>query len=158
MFFDTEFIDNGKTIEPISIGILCEDGRQYYAEFSDTDLLKANPWVKKNVIPYLDFKCLRTKEDVRRELLKFCYEYNENIEFWGYYCAYDWVLLCQIFGTMIDLPDGFPMFPYDLRAILNQRGLSEVSQPDFHIHHALSDARWIFETWDKYIKNTADGI
>jgi len=30
-FYDTEFIDNGHTIELISIGVAAEDGREYYA-------------------------------------------------------------------------------------------------------------------------------
>jgi len=30
-FYDTEFIDNGRTIELISIGVVSEDGREYYA-------------------------------------------------------------------------------------------------------------------------------
>jgi hypothetical protein len=30
-FFDTEFDEDGKTIELISIGIKCADGREYYA-------------------------------------------------------------------------------------------------------------------------------
>ena len=30
-FYDTEFIDNGRTIELISIGVAAEDGREYYA-------------------------------------------------------------------------------------------------------------------------------
>lgn len=30
-FYDTEFIDDGRTIELISIGMVSEDGREYYA-------------------------------------------------------------------------------------------------------------------------------
>lgn len=30
-FYDTEFLENGKTIELISIGIVADDGREYYA-------------------------------------------------------------------------------------------------------------------------------
>jgi hypothetical protein len=36
--FDTEFIEDGRTIDLISIGIVCEDGREYYAVNSDA------PW------------------------------------------------------------------------------------------------------------------
>ena len=31
-WFDTEFIEDGKTIDLISIGIVAEDGRTFYAE------------------------------------------------------------------------------------------------------------------------------
>ena len=30
-FIDTEFMEDGHTIELISIGICCEDGREFYA-------------------------------------------------------------------------------------------------------------------------------
>src|SRR4051812_11038169 len=30
-FYDTEFLEDGQTIELISIGIVAEDGREYYA-------------------------------------------------------------------------------------------------------------------------------
>ena len=30
-FFDTEFYEDGKTIDLISIGIVAEDGREFYA-------------------------------------------------------------------------------------------------------------------------------
>lgn len=30
-FYDTEFIEDGKTIDLISIGIVAEDGLEYYA-------------------------------------------------------------------------------------------------------------------------------
>ena len=33
--YDTEFLDDGNTIELISIGIVCEDGREYYAVNAD---------------------------------------------------------------------------------------------------------------------------
>ena len=29
--YDFEFLEDGSTIEPISIGMVCEDGREYYA-------------------------------------------------------------------------------------------------------------------------------
>ncbi len=35
-FYDTEFIDDGRTIELISIGVTAEDGREYYAVSTDS--------------------------------------------------------------------------------------------------------------------------
>lgn len=40
---------------------------------------------------------------------------NNPVEFYGYYSAYDHVLLCSLFGTMMDLPKGFPMYTHDLK-------------------------------------------
>lgn len=43
-FYDTEFIDDGRTIELISIGMVSEDGREYYAVSTAFDPQQAGPW------------------------------------------------------------------------------------------------------------------
>lgn len=35
IFYDTEFVDDGETIELVSIGMVAEDGREYYAVSND---------------------------------------------------------------------------------------------------------------------------
>ena len=45
-FYDTEFIDNGRTIELISIGVAAEDGREYYAISTEFDPEQAGRWVR----------------------------------------------------------------------------------------------------------------
>lgn len=52
-FLDTEFAENGSTIELISIGLVAEDGREYYAVSREFDLSKCNAWVTANVLPKL---------------------------------------------------------------------------------------------------------
>ena len=52
-FYDTEFIDNGRTIELISIGVAAEDGREYYAISTEFDPDRAGAWVRKHVLPKL---------------------------------------------------------------------------------------------------------
>lgn len=53
--YDTEFLEDGSTIELISIGIVCEDGRSYYAVNNDMDhkRISNNDWLMKNVVPHL---------------------------------------------------------------------------------------------------------
>lgn len=53
IWFDTEFMDDGITIELISIGMVRDDGVEYYAESAEADLSKANDWVKENVLNHL---------------------------------------------------------------------------------------------------------
>ena len=53
IWFDTEFIEDGKTIDLISIGAVREDGRQFYAENAECDLGRASPWVVAHVFPHL---------------------------------------------------------------------------------------------------------
>src|SRR5215469_8714770 len=94
-FFDTEFIEDGKTIDLISIGIVAEDGRTYYAESSDCDRSKASDWVKKNILPHLLGDPVRTRQEIAKEIVEFA---RIKPEFWGYYADYDWVALCQLYG------------------------------------------------------------
>ena len=47
-----------------------------------------------------------------------------TIEIYGYYSAYDHVLLQSIFGTMMDLPEGFPMYTIDLKQMLDENAVS----------------------------------
>src|SRR5712692_5468086 len=55
-FLDTEFIEDGRTIDLISIGIVAEDGRELYLQSADFDPFKASKWVIENVFPHLK-KC-----------------------------------------------------------------------------------------------------
>ena len=52
-FYDTEFIEDGKTIDLISIAIVAEDGREYYAISKEFKARRASFWVKENVLKYL---------------------------------------------------------------------------------------------------------
>lgn len=150
-FVDTEFIEDGKTIDLISIGIVAENGDPIYLVNKECEFSKASDWVKENVLAHLNQRAWweqKTKREIATEILAWIDD--DKPEFWGYYCDYDWVAICQLFGTMMDLPKGWPMFMYDLRQWLNHKGLSHISQPDDMPHHALSDARWIAETYKKY--------
>jgi hypothetical protein len=52
-YIDTELIDDGSTIDLISIGIVCNDGRELYLQSSEFNIYNANEWVKDNVFPHL---------------------------------------------------------------------------------------------------------
>ena len=231
-FLDTEFLEGTQnkwfgetkpTIDLISIGIVAEDGREYYAISKDFNLKEAwnrydlesgkiNPikarakgmtyttfevmipkkvyWIRDNILkpiynelvlhhtsadwyhknPHLgekvndgrwlefNYKSLKwliskygkSNKQIAEEIKEFCkpieghiysvgldsYEqvnigrpntivpakyWTETIgkrtapEFYGYYCDYDWVVFCWLFGKMIDLPKGFPMYCIDLK-------------------------------------------
>jgi hypothetical protein len=62
-FFDTEFIEDGRTIELLSIGMVAEDGRELYRENSEAPISLANDFVKEHVFPHLTMStkwCLTT--------------------------------------------------------------------------------------------------
>lgn len=53
LFFDTEFTGLRKSTTLISIGIVSEDGKRFYAEFLDYDGSQCNDWITNNVIKNL---------------------------------------------------------------------------------------------------------
>lgn len=55
IYYDTEFVEDGSTIDLVSIGMVAEDGREYYAVSSQFDLKRfaANEWLMDNVWPSL---------------------------------------------------------------------------------------------------------
>ena len=245
-FLDTEFLEGtqvpsfflknriGKligayqkpTIDLISIGIVAEDEREYYAiskdfnlkeawnryqwkhrRVSDTNTIKEKEyWIRENVLKpifydmlylfnpvkhelhnisikefnYKNFKYLlsiygKTNKQIAEEIKEFCiikkYQsftnkplhcYDEDYpDFYAYYADYDWVVFCWLFGKMIDLPNGFPMYCNDLKQTLNERQLKRPLDTGIDIllnpytlknhpnypkqeneHNALDDARW----------------
>lgn len=166
-FYDTEFIEDGKTIELISIGIVCEDGRKLYYEVSDADHSKADSWVKKNVLKQLwhvqpnkaeynkwekhelHTGGLATKQEIANRIIRFCKpeDYGKP-EFWAYYADYDHVVLCQLFGRMIDLPIGWPMYTKDIKQLCDSLGNPGLPEQTKSVHNALADAEWCKEAYD----------
>jgi hypothetical protein len=161
-YIDTEFIEYPHTIDLISIGIKCEDGRTFYAESTCFDERKASDWVKENVIAklrwykkvdsgkgwndaYLGIKIYEvfgTLDLIRDSILEFISDdKDDKPEFWGYYADYDWVVFCWIFGSMIDLPEGWPMYCKDLKQLLDESVKGSIPDPEGE-HNALVDAIW----------------
>jgi hypothetical protein len=161
-FLDTEFIevDYKHPIYPLSIGIICENGQEFYIENIHAPIELANDWVKENVFPYLNWlNGIKNKHDpftvynpnlYAGYILKFitnnCNLDEVKPEFWGYFCDYDWVLFCQLFGTMSELPKRFPHYCNDLKQLMKfvgeDRSLDELVGEKSN-HNALNDAKQI---------------
>lgn len=142
-YFDTEFIEDGRTIELISIGIVCEDGREYYAEVDIIPWETADPWVLENVKPHLlGSGWVRTKLQIADDIIGMVKQGDGAPNFWAYYADYDWIALCQLYGRMIDLPQGFPMFCMDIKQFAVEHGNPKLPGQRGVEHHALADARW----------------
>jgi hypothetical protein len=185
-FLDTEFIEDGRTIDLISIALVSEDGRSFYRQNSECEFQKASEWVWRNVFYHLTHfdirgkrscnptilsrdsglsktvisRCdanrmsedpcpWRTRHEIRDEVLEFCnQEKYGKPEFWGYYSAYDWVAFCQLFGPMVALPKGYPMFCRDLIQWCKQLGNPELPKQGKDEHSALLDAHWNKKVWE----------
>ncbi|MCP4762004.1 MAG: 3'-5' exoribonuclease [archaeon] len=142
-YIDTEFIEYPCTIDLISIGIKCEDGREFYAISTDFDSSKASDWVKENVISKLPepetCNLWMPKVQIPTEILSFIGD--DKPEFWAYFADYDWVVFCWLFGTMINLPKGWPMYCRDLKQLLDESGKEKIKEHE-GAHNAIVDARW----------------
>lgn len=142
-YFDTEFAEDGRIIDLISIGVVAEDGREFYAVSTEFDADRCNPWVRENVLPLLppaDDPAWMTRAEMRESLLAFIG--TDKPEFWAYYADYDWVALCQLFGTMMDLPNGWPMYCRDIKQVCDALGNPALPEQGKGEHNALADARW----------------
>jgi 3'-5' exoribonuclease Rv2179c-like domain len=186
-YIDSEFIDNGKTIDLISIGIVNSDGREYYAQSCEFNPKMASEWVKENVFQHLNtcvwasiathpthspfpvgevsFHChgqcvdqqrglihncpWRTRKRIAKEIVAFIAD-DPKPEFWSWCGAYDFVALCQLFGTMMDIPASWPHYIRDLQYLLDQESIDDddLPQQENGLHNALEDARHIKKLWE----------
>lgn len=202
---------NVHIIDLISIALVGENGRKYYAISKDFDIKAAwnNEWLNDNVLKsifddyYIDvfgtvmppfcltaFKCIinkigKTDLQIASEVKKFCLDnfskdngdHSTTVtiqgkpEFYGYYADYDWVLFCSLFGTMMQLPKGFPMYCIDLKQMIDAKCDSinkevQLTSPGTPLvthksmkennpfypkqtneHNALADAKWNLELY-----------
>ena len=141
--FDTEFIEDGITIDLVSIGMIREDGKTYYAETAEADYTKASDWVKEHVFPNLTGRA-KDRQTIAAEIIEFA---GPEPEFWAWYADYDWVALCQLYGRMIDLPKGWPMYCRDFKQTVDMAGWKTFPSPDSH--NALEDAVWLAGEMDR---------
>ncbi|MFL6228420.1 MAG: hypothetical protein ACJ741_06540, partial [Pyrinomonadaceae bacterium] len=128
------------------------------------DFGKASEWVQQNVFPHLtnfhspafqpiihwereggcgDWYGRAAMADALR-----CFVGDDEPEFWGYYSAYDHVALCQLFGTMMDLPKGFPMYTRDIKQLCDSLGNPKLPEQGKGEHDALADARWNMRAYE----------
>jgi hypothetical protein len=156
-FIDAEFHESGygRPIELISLGVVCDDGREFYAVAGDGwDKETVSDWLKENVLPHLHscHACMDVPGSAqvygpRSEIAKMLAEFiqdepgGDKPEIWGYYSDYDWVILCQLFGRMIDLPKHFPKICLDIKQRCISLGNPRLPRQESHAHNALADAR-----------------
>ncbi len=146
---DCEFWERGyqHPVELISIGIVGEDGRTFYGVNKDFDWQKVpyDHWLIENVFPILGTNpnTLKTRRQIKAELTHF-FARDLVPQFWAYFADYDWVVFCQIFGTMIDSLPQFPQLCMDIEQMRIELGLTKNVYPNKiePEHNALNDALW----------------
>ncbi|MEU7869765.1 polyadenylate-specific 3'-exoribonuclease AS [Dactylosporangium sp. NPDC049140] len=154
-FYDCEFIEDGRLIDLVSIGVVDEHGREYYAVSTEFDDSRAVSWVRRNVLdklPSPSDKAWRSREGIRADLLDFLTEplrsgAADEIELWAWYAAYDHVALAQLWGSMPALPREIPRFTKDLRQLWDDAGRPPLPVAEGR-HDALVDARHNLARWN----------
>ncbi|MBK9107307.1 MAG: 3'-5' exoribonuclease [Saprospiraceae bacterium] len=168
IFLDMEFTGLHQATTLISMGLVAENGREFYAEFNDFDRNQLNPWLEEHVLPKLEykeveeilensgttFKMKGNKIQIRKELETWLSEFD-FIEIWADVLAYDWVLFCELFGGAMNIPSNIFFAPFDLATYFRLKGIIEpmdrftkdVSRFEFagadkaKQHHALIDSQ-----------------
>src|SRR5688572_29597929 len=154
-FYDCEFVEDGRLIDLVSIGVVDEHGREFYAVSTEFDDSRAVPWVRRNVLdklPSPSDRAWRSRERIRDDLYEFLVEplrgAGGSIELWAWYAAYDHVVLAQLWGAMPALPRVIPRFTKELRQLWDDCGKPPLPPAPADQHDALADARHNLARWN----------
>ncbi len=171
IFFDTEFTGLHQKTTLISIGMVAEDGREFYAEFIDFDHKQADDWIQNNVIKNLSLGLIAENWSsiesgqtlvrgytpfIKNQIKKWLSQFDQ-VEMWSDCLAYDWVLFCNIFGNAFATPQNLFYIPFDICTVFKVKGIDpDISRELFagidganKKHNALWDARVIKACYDK---------
>lgn len=122
IFMDSEFTGLHKNTTLISIGMVSEDGKEFYAEFNDYDKTQVDEWIYENVISKLKNDGFKDNYKVEDGIRIFSYgnsEYNkkqllkwlqqfDKVEFVLDVGHYDFMLIIDLlFGNALDIPKWF---------------------------------------------------
>ncbi len=157
IWFDTEFqefdaaLANGHgvhVLDPISIGMVDDNGRTYSAVFRDFDKARAerSPWLKENVLPHLPPQSeWKSKDQIRGEVLEFIGGAQTEFRYWV--APQDPVILQALFAPIfLQQPRNLTLFPYNVAQKFNDVGAPRSKMPMKKAEHdALADAQWLKE-------------
>jgi hypothetical protein len=173
IYYDTEFLETGSSIDLISIGLVAETGEELYCVVADDDLMDRiarHPWLNKHVMPSLpvtinydrfhidghgdhpvsswkwdldhaDWPDVLPRSVIADKVRQFIRSFPDP-QLWAWYGAYDHVALCWLWGRMIDLPTGIPMWTNDIQQEAQRLGDPRMPEQPAGEHNALEDARF----------------
>lgn len=167
LYFDTEFtgLHAGTTL--LSIGVVSEEGKKFYAEFSDYDESKCDDWIKENVIKHTILAgndtlaarlggdsettvVLGSKADIQYEFGEWLKKFD-SVQFVSDVCHYDMVLMIDIFGGAFDLPKNVSAVCHDINQdIARHYGISEREAFDKSREGIVSELCGNFIAGDKH--------
>ena len=180
LYFDTEFTGLHQNTTLISIGIISDCNKTFYAELLDYNKSQIDTWLQDNVISNLrlsdknilikknkledgSFESTEILTDLislKSHLTDWLNQFDD-IEIWSDCLSYDWVLFNEIFGGALKLPKKINYIPFDICTQfkllgidpdINREEFSEVDLQDAQKHNALWDAKIIKMCHDKLLK------
>ncbi len=168
IFLGTEFKGLHKNTTLISIGLISDCGKTFYAELTDYDISQCDSWIKKNVLSNL---CLKQTHDYSNGVKVLCdtkklkkelttwLEQFKKVEMWSDCLAYDWILFNEIFGHAFNIPKNIYYIPFDICTLFKIKGIDpDILREEFaeikekQKHNALFDAKVIKKCYEKLIK------
>ncbi|SDX05275.1 3'-5' exoribonuclease domain-containing protein [Paenibacillus sp. PDC88] len=172
VFFDTEFTGLHQNTTLISIGLVAENGSEFYAELTDYDRDQVDDWLQANVIDKLYIpdevgqqapNNLKGDKEYVLEQLKWWLSQWDHVEIWSDCLAYDWVLFNQLFGHAFNIPKNVYYIPFDICTLMKIKGVDpDISREEFvegdginwmrQKHNALYDAQVIKRCYYKLMK------
>lgn len=156
-FLDTEFDEETdfNKIKFISMGLVDQNGREFYAISCEFNTAALSSWVQKNVVPHLSAKRLNITQfrlglhQYFRESHAHTHPAPDRIEFWARNGSYDHVILSKMFGTHLRLSEFFAQYGVghvdfrDIKELTRCMNKAEIPVQDKNKkHHALHDARY----------------
>lgn len=153
VFLDTELTGLHQNTTLISIGLVAEDDRYFYAELTDYDKSQVDEWIQENVInnlmfePASEFECehnsavrhannpvgndlfvgyshsLRGASHDVMEALNDWFDQFDEVIIWSDCYALDWVLLCNLFGHAFNMPSSVNYIPRDISTLFEIKGI-----------------------------------
>lgn len=162
---DCEFNVEQPNFELISIALVSDDGREYYAVNQEFNQAKCGKWLQENVLPKLppfdmhqafcgNYKTATERKwkprseiayDIRQLLTTQLS--GDKSQVWAYFASYDWVMLCELLGGMHMLPSSCYPTCIDLKQEMIRLGIytSNLPPKPKDEHDALIDARYQME-------------
>ncbi|MFE4569961.1 3'-5' exoribonuclease domain-containing protein [Paenibacillus chitinolyticus] len=172
VFFDTEFTGLHQNTTLISMGMVDENGRSFYAELSDYDTTQVDEWIQKNVVDnllYSNVVCqtyefagvssmaVKGSKTYVKDMLTGWLAAYDQVEIWSDCLSYDWVLFNQMFGHAFNIPKNVYYIPFDICTLMKVKGVDpDINREEFagiegEKHNALHDARVIKACYEKLV-------
>ena len=152
LFIDLEFTGLHQATTPISLGIISECGKTFYAEFTDYDRTQLNDWLDENIIPntwvainepitstgevinesrWADKHVFGSSDYIKPFLEEWLSQF-ESIVIWSDCLAYDWVLFNQIWGHAFSIPENIYYIAMDICTVFEMKDIDpDISREEY---------------------------